>query len=230
MSTYVLVHGSHTGGWIWKHVAERLQRAGHVAYHPSLDGAAERSDALRPEITLDSQGHEIAQLLFYEDLTDVILVGTSTGGMVVARAAEEARDRVGRLIFIDALVPLPGELVATINSRPRRDQSDLAYGPSFEEAQSQSFANVPPELQQWARARYTRHPRLPVDEPVDLARFWSQPWVVDVLRCTQGTHPPEVHQRRTAERLQGTYTEIDSGHYVMLSRIDELTAYLLDRA
>ena len=230
MSTYVLVHGSHVGGWVWKHVAAALRGAGHTVYHPSLDGAAERSYALRPEISLDSQGLELAGLLFYEDLTDVIMVGTSTGGMVVARAAEEVPDRIQRLVFIDALVPVPGELVATINSRPRRDPEDLAYGPSFEERQTTGFGDLPPDLQQWARARYTRHPRVPVDEPVDLNRFWSRDWEVDVLRCTVGSLPPEAHQRRTAERLGGTYAEIDAGHYPMLSHVDQLTTYLLGRA
>ena len=210
MSTFVLVHGSHVGGWAWKHLAARLRAQGHLVYHPSMDGAAERVPGLRPEITLDSQGREVAGLMFYEDLGDVILVGTSVGGMVVARAAEEVPERVGRVVFIDALVPLPGELVATINGRARRDTTDLAYGPSVEESMANGFRGLSPELQAWARPRYTRHPRLPVDEPVDLQRFWSLQWRADVLRCTQGSLPPEAHQRRTAERLGATFEEIDS--------------------
>src|SRR5438105_1715976 len=105
MSTYVLVHGSWTGGWVWKLVAERLRAAGHEVHHPTLDGCAERSDALRSGITLDTQGKEIGDYLFYQDLSDVVLVGTSSGGMVIARAAELARARIRRLVFIDALCP-----------------------------------------------------------------------------------------------------------------------------
>ena len=118
MSTFVLIHGSYQGSWIWKPVAEHLLAAGHAVYRPTLDGSAERHASLRPEITLKSVGREVASLLFYEDLRDVIFVGTSSGGMVVAEAAEHAAERIRRLVFIDALVPLPGERVATINARP----------------------------------------------------------------------------------------------------------------
>ena len=230
MATYVLVHGSHQGGWTWKPVGERLTAAGHVVYRPTLDGSAERKGSVRPEISLKSQGAEIANLLFYEDLTEVIFVGTSTGGMVVCEAAEQAAERIRRLVFIDALVPLPGETVPTINSRPPYDRSQLVYGPPPEEARGRVFAGLPPDVYEWALARYTQQPIAPTDDPVDLRGFWSRSWRVDVLRCTRGGAPPEAHQRRTAEKLGGSYAEIDAGHYAMLSHPDEIARYLLERA
>jgi len=230
MASYVLVHGSFQGGWIWKQVAEKLRAAGHVVYHPSLDGCAERAHTLRKEITLDTQGGEIAGLLFHEDLRDVVLVGTSSGGMVVQRAAELAQDRIKRLVFIDALVPIPGETVSTINGRPAYDPSQLTYGLKPEEVKEKAFADLPPTIREWAVARYTRHPRTPTEEAVDLKAFWAAKWQVDVLRCKRSGAPPEVHQRRTAERLGGKYSEIDSGHYPMLSNTDEVVKYLLEMA
>jgi pimeloyl-ACP methyl ester carboxylesterase len=230
MATYVLIHGSWQGGWIWKPLAAKLRAAGHLVYHPSLDGCAERSHALRKEITLDTQGKEIADLIFYEDLTDVILVGTSSGGMVVARAAEFARDRIRRLVFIDALVPIPGESTSIINSRPLYGGDQLAYGLQPEEARERAFLDLEPTIREWAVARYTMHPRAPTEEPVDLHEFWSQPWQVDVVNCKRSERPPEAHHHRTAERLRGTYREMDSGHYPMLSNTDELADYLLSMA
>ena len=230
MATFVLVHGSWQGGWIWKPVATKLQAAGHVVYHPTLDGCAERSHALRAEITLDTQGGEVAGLLFYEDLSDVILVGTSSGGMVVARAAEMAPERIRRLVFIDALAPIPDETVATINSRPLANSVDLAYGLSPDQVQERAFPDLAPGIREWAAARYTRHPLAPTEAPVDLRAFWSRTWQADVLRCSRSAAPPEAHQRRTAERLKGTYQEIDAGHYPMLSNADEVADYLLARA
>src|SRR5437764_10692756 len=117
MATYVLVHGSYQGGWIWQKVADRLRGAGHRVYAPSLDGCAERKGTVRPGITTETQADEVAQLLFYEDLKDVVLAGTSSGGMVVCRVAELMRDRVGRLVFIDALALLPGEKIGDIVAR-----------------------------------------------------------------------------------------------------------------
>src|ERR1700737_5239717 len=99
MATYVLLHGSYQGAWIWQPGAKLLGAAGHVVYRPTLDGCAERKGALRPEITLASHGAEIANLLFYEDLHDVILVGTSSGGMVVAEGGEHGPGGIRRPVF-----------------------------------------------------------------------------------------------------------------------------------
>ena len=117
MATYVLVHGSYQGGWIWQKVADRLRAAGHRVYAPSLDGCAERKGQVRPGITTETQADEVAQLLFYEDLNDVVLVGTSSGGMVVCRVAELMRERIGRLVFVDALALLNGEKIGDIVTR-----------------------------------------------------------------------------------------------------------------
>ena len=94
MSTYVLIHGSYQGGWIWKPTAEELVKGGHTVYTPTLDGCAERSISVRPGITIKSQAEEISGLLNYQDLTDLILVATSTGGLVTCKVAELSRSRV----------------------------------------------------------------------------------------------------------------------------------------
>jgi len=73
---------------------------------------------MRAGITNSTHGQEIAQLLFYEDLRDVILVGTSAGGMVICRAAEQVPDRIARLVFVDALALMNGEKVGDIVKRP----------------------------------------------------------------------------------------------------------------
>jgi pimeloyl-ACP methyl ester carboxylesterase len=181
-------------------------------------------------LSLGDLGAELADLMFFEDLSDVVLVGTSMGGMVVCSAAERVPERIRRLVFIDALVPLPGETVPTINSRPPYDRAKLVYGPLPAAARGVVYADLEPEMQDWALARYTQQPVAPTDDPVDLRVFWSRDWQVDVLRCSESPAPPEAHQRRTAERLNGSYSELKAGHYPMLSHPTEVTEYLLARA
>jgi pimeloyl-ACP methyl ester carboxylesterase len=227
MATFVLVHGSYQGGWIWKPVATRLRALGHEVYAPTLDGCAERAEQVRAGINTESQADEVAQLLFYEDLNDVVLVGTSSGGMAVCRVAELIPERIGRLVFVDALALLDGEKIRDIVTRSTAVQSGLTAGPSREDAANRLFADLEPPLKEWALERYTQHPIGIYTEGVKLDKFWSMPWQASVVWCKRAPNPGEAHQRRTAEKLQAPFWELDTGHYPMLSMPDELTRMIL---
>ncbi len=227
MATYVLIHGAYQGGWIWKPVATRLRDAGHTVYAPSLDGCGERHHLARPGITVTSQAQEIAQLLFYDDLQDIVLVGTSSGGMVISRTAEMARDRIARLVFVDALALMAGEKVPDIVSRSTPyETTEITKGPSREDAAQRLFADLDPETRAWALARYTLHPLAALEAPMEIDAFWTQSWKATVIYCRHSVNPPEAHQRRAAEQLNAAWHELDAGHYPMLSHPDELTALL----
>ena len=230
MTAFVLIHGAYQGGWIWQPTASRLRAQGHLVLAPSLDGCAERRQSLRPGITTESHAAEIADLLFYEDLSEAVLVGTSAGGMVLCRAAELARERIRRLVFVDALALFPGERIADIVHRSTpRIATALATGPAREDAEARLFADLDPATRAWALARYTLHPIAAMEDPVKLDSFWDTPWRATVIRCLRAANPPEAHHRRTAERLKAPYVELDTGHYPMLSMPDELTRLLIER-
>jgi pimeloyl-ACP methyl ester carboxylesterase len=154
MTTFVLIHGSYQGGWIWQRVATRLRAAGHTVYAPTLDGCAERKQQVRPGITTETHAAEIAELLFYEDVKDVVMVGTSSGGMVLCRAAEAARERIAR-VFVDALALFDGERIRDIVRRSTATPSGLTAGPSREDAETRLFADLDPATRAWVLARYT---------------------------------------------------------------------------
>jgi pimeloyl-ACP methyl ester carboxylesterase len=228
MAAYVLIHGAYQGGWIWQPVAKRLRAEGHLVYAPSLDGCGERHHAVRRGITVGTQGREVAQLLVSEDLTDVVLVGTSSGGMVIVKAAELARDRIARLVFVDALALLPGERVDAIVKRPTAyDTNDVTTGPTKADAESRLFRDLDDRTRLWALARITPHPVAALEAPMEATTFWEQTWPATVIRCRRAVNPPEHHQRRTAERLNATWHELDTGHYPMLSEPEALTRLLL---
>jgi pimeloyl-ACP methyl ester carboxylesterase len=227
MATYVLVHGAYQGGWIWKPVATRLRGAGHLVFAPTLDGCAERAHTIRAGITVGTHAREIAGLLFYEDLRDVVLVGTSSGGMVIQKAAEQARERIARLVFVDALALLPGEKVDEIVRRPSPNQrTEIATGPTRADAETRLFRDLDDSTRAWALERVTLHPVAALEAPMEPTTFWEQPWRATVIRCARAVNPPEAHQRRTADRLGAAWHEIDTGHYPMLSAPDDLTKLL----
>jgi pimeloyl-ACP methyl ester carboxylesterase len=225
MSTFVLIHGSYQGGWIWQRVTTRLRDAGHTVYAPTLDGCAERKHQVRVGITTEDHAAEISELVFYEDLRNVVMVGTSSGGMVLCRAAEAARERIARLIFVDALALFNGERICdivTLTAVP----NGLTTGPTRGDMEHRLLAGLDPATRAWALERYTLHPIGIHDNPVKLESFWANKWRATVIWCRRATNPGEMHQRRTAEWLSAKWLDLDTGHYPMLSMPDELTEIL----
>ena len=108
-ATFVLVHGAWHGGWCWKKLTPLLRAAGHEVYTPTLTGLGDRAHLLSPEIGLNTHIADIAALLEYEDLHNVILVGHSYGGMVITGVADVAAPRLAHLVFLDAFIPQDGQ-------------------------------------------------------------------------------------------------------------------------
>ena len=116
MADYVLVHGGGHGGWCWDRLAPLLRYEGHRVYTPTLTGLGERKHLLTASTDLNTHIADIVGVLDYEDLQDVVLVGHSYGGMVITGVADQARGRIGQLVFLDAAIPRNGE--ALVDTSP----------------------------------------------------------------------------------------------------------------
>ncbi len=224
------------GGWSWRKVAAPLRAAGHLVYAPSLTGCGDRVHLSRPGITIETLGQDIANLLRFEDLHDVTLVATSTGGMAVARAAELEPDRVGRLILVDALIPLAGE--SAVQTVPSHWQGTWEAGVVPEtDAIESSQASVERLMEQLAPDdadavlhRRTTFPRAPMFDPVDLHRFWQGGWPTTVVFCEQTHNPPREVQRRAADLLNAEWRPLNSAHLPFFTHPDELAAIIAERS
>src|SRR5690606_34452571 len=93
-TTFVLVHGAWHGGWCWSRVAKLLRARGHNVYTPTLTGLGERHHLLTADITLQTFVHDIANVLIWEDLSRVTLVGHSFGGLVITGVADLIPERL----------------------------------------------------------------------------------------------------------------------------------------
>ena len=114
MATFVLVHGGWDGGWAWRAVAQALRTAGHDVFTPTLTGSGERVHLASPDVGLPTYILDVSNVLRYEDLHDVIVVGSSYGGMVITGVAEAVPERLSQLIYLDGFVPQDGESVADL--------------------------------------------------------------------------------------------------------------------
>ena len=109
MTTYVLVHGAWHGGWCWRKVRAALEATSADVHTPTLTGLGERAHLASRDISLDTHVSDVLGVLETEDLSEVVLVGHSYGGIVVTAVADRAADRVARLVYLDAVVPRDGQ-------------------------------------------------------------------------------------------------------------------------
>lgn len=103
--TFVIVHGATGGGWDWRGVSEQLTQQGHTAYRPTLTGLGERLHLASESVTLETHIADIVNLIRFEDLHSVILVGHSYGGMVITGVMNAIPERIKHATFLDAAVP-----------------------------------------------------------------------------------------------------------------------------
>ena len=108
MATYVLVHGAFGGAHTWRHVRPLLQAAGQDVFTPALTGIGERWHLSSPQVTLETHVEDIANVLIYWDLIDVVLLGYSYGGRVVSSSLRHIADRVAHLVYLDCSLPSEG--------------------------------------------------------------------------------------------------------------------------
>jgi pimeloyl-ACP methyl ester carboxylesterase len=122
--TFVYVHGAWNGGF-WLKSIERLLRAqGHEVYRPTLTGLGERVHLAHRDIDLDIHIQDIVNVIVWEELRDVVLVGRSYGGMVIAGVVDRVPERIKRVIYLDAFLPTDGESLLEISKTKPKVQSD----------------------------------------------------------------------------------------------------------
>jgi pimeloyl-ACP methyl ester carboxylesterase len=112
--TIVIVHGAWGGAWAFKRVEAMLRDKGYNVYRPQLTGLGDRVHLARPDIGLSTHIEDVVNMILFEDLHDITLVGHSYGGMVITGVADRVPDRIKRLVYLDALLPNDGESVNTI--------------------------------------------------------------------------------------------------------------------
>ncbi len=233
MATYVLVHGSAHGGWCYQELARLLRAQGHDVYTPTLTGLGERAHLLSADVDLELHVTDVANVLFYEDLHDVVLVGHSYGGLVITGAADRAIDRVGHLVFLDAITPVNGESlldfgggVETVRDTLRVvDGVELVLFPGTGPLPTHGLTD--PDQIAWAAPRLTPHPWKTYLQPLEL-RNESAVWAIPQTHIVASPPLAEQHpERLAAARDAGRVFFIDTGHDVMMTEPDAVADILL---
>lgn len=216
---FVLVHGAWHGGWCWRRVAPLLRAAGHEVHAPTLTGLGDRAHLAHRKIDLETHIADVVGVLEMEDLANVVLVGHSYAGMVIAGAADRAPARIGRLVYIDAFVPAHGQCVLDFwSAEGRADLEARAAASGFiPPTPLPTYGVTRPEDLAWAEPRIRPHP----------FGTWTQPLLLKngetrvpraYIRCTDPARPVfDQFSRRLRADPAWAYREIASGHDCMIA-------------
>lgn len=234
-AAFVLVHGAWHGGWCWKKVKARLEKDGHVVHTPTLTGLGERAHLIRADVGLDTHIQDIAAVLEYEDLRNVVLVGHSYGGMVITGVADKAPDRVAQLIYLDAFLPENGKALSDYTPRPPASASPPAAAPPSDfrvapRSTVEEFGVRDPADIAWARARLTPQSGKTFGQPLQLSAPIRTSIKRAYIQCTDDS-PWFVEAAARAKREGFTSrTLFGGGHDAMISEPDRLSALLRELA
>ncbi|HEX5417622.1 MAG TPA: alpha/beta hydrolase [Chloroflexota bacterium] len=243
MATYVLVPGFWLGGWAWSEVSDTLRAAGHRVYPVTLTGLGERVHLGGPQVNLDTHTADVANLLRYEDLREVVLVGHSYAGNVITMVADQVPERIARLVYVDTW-PLPDgvsqfdanspedqkaqqELVATKGEGwrlPMPSWEDLNWG--------NELRGLGEAERRHMRERAVDQPFNTTTQPVRLTNPARDALPKTVIWCSMG--PAEVqgwmaaHPTFFSELTKPGWQVIEfpTGHWPMFSRPRELAELL----
>jgi pimeloyl-ACP methyl ester carboxylesterase len=236
MATFVIVHGAWGGAYSWNRwVVPKLRDAGHTVFAPTLTGLGERAHLASPDVTLDTHVQDVANVLFYEDLNDVILVGHSYGGMVITGVAGRAPERLSQLVYLDAFVPEDGQSLTDLTGpegAARTRAAADAEGDGWRVPGMPPAPNTPADLLEWTMPRRNMQPIRTFTEPVRLPRGPIRLHRTYVY-CSDKGQPRDAFAKFAA-RLRSDpawrYYDVPTGHNLMYSAVDETVRVLREVA
>lgn len=234
MTTFVLVAGSYHGGWCWSEVAALLRAGGHDVHAPTLTGLGDRAHLHGPQVRLATHVEDLARLVHYEDLHDVVIVAHSYGGVPAGGVVDRMPERFSHAVYFDALIPRDG--AATVDLLP------APFGAYFtDRAGADGRIPLAPDsvlrwgldghpLLSWVQERLTDQPTATFTDPLPMRAAVEEagPLPVYVYATVKPTVDLFTGHAEHARTTPGwIYREIDAPHDYMITH-PEQTAGLLD--
>jgi pimeloyl-ACP methyl ester carboxylesterase len=229
--TFVLVHGAWHGGWCWRRVCDLLQNKGHKVFAPTMTGLGERSHLMSRDVVLDTHIADIVNVIKWEDLRGICLVGHSYGGWPVSGALEEVLDRVASVVYLDAFVPEDGQRGLDLASEFSRKGilEAIAKGAASNPPPKAEIFHVNEKDRAWVDSKLTPQPVGVALTPIKLTGAREKLAKKTYIRAPVYPQPAfdTYYAARKADASWRTY-EVDGGHDVMVDRPERLVEILLE--
>ena len=230
--TFVLVHGAWHGGWCWRRVADQLERKGHKVFTPTLTGLCDRSHLLTKDVNVAMHATDVVNLVKWEGLKDIVLVGHSYAGIVVTEVAERIGPQIASIMFLDAFYPGPGDSLFSMGSdavkkliSEAQSRGDLALKPI-----PAAVFNVNEKDRAWIDAQCTPQPLATfLDKTAATGGREKVPKKSYVRAKGYNSVPFDTGLAKSKTAGWRTY-EVPCGHDVMVDMPDRLVEILLEVA
>jgi pimeloyl-ACP methyl ester carboxylesterase len=223
--TFVLIPGAFCGAWCWRRVSDRLEKQGHKVYSLTLTGLADRSHLLSKDVNLDMHIADIANLLEWEDLSDICLVAHSYGGFPASGALERIGNRVSSFVMVDALKPDDGQSVL---ATPPQDGAISRPPPKA--VPPNAFHD--PKDAAWFLSKMTPQAIGTFLQPVKLSGARERVAKKTYIRLPMFPSPAmdKAFAESKTDKSWTVFENTTSGHMIMINEPDWLTGVLLKAA
>lgn len=239
MANFLLVHGAWHGAWCWQRVLPRLMGAGHRAHAVTLTGVGERAHLLHPGIDLETHITDVTAAMDAEEMDEVVLVVHSYAGMLGTAVADRRPERLRHLVYLDAVLPKPGESWSSTHaSATRQARIDAAQAHPLHAfpAPDPAVFGLSDADHAWVQRRQTPHPGGPYSHALDFdpQRVASVPR--SFINCTTpalGTIDVSRQRMRDPKFWDGAWLpgsqviDMLTGHDPMVSDPEGLVQHLL---
>jgi pimeloyl-ACP methyl ester carboxylesterase len=214
VAVVVLAHGAWSSAWAWKKVRPLMAAAGHQFFAPSYTGLGERAHLANPSVDLETHIQDVLGVLKFEDLRNVVLIGHSYGGMVATGVADRARDRIAKLIYLDAFVPKDGQSLADLVPAEQRQRmlDSVKAGDGWRVAPNPSSPDTSPQDLEWITKYRVPQSIKCFDQPLGLQAELTVPRVF--IQCMRYADKGPFSQFATRAKNEAgwkTY-ELDASH------------------
>ncbi|MBC7711176.1 MAG: alpha/beta hydrolase [Rhizobacter sp.] len=238
MATFVLVPGAWHGGWCYRDTAKALRTQGHTVFTPTLSGNGERNHQNHEGITLETHIRDVIGVFTAEELSDVVLLGHSYGGMVITGVADRIPEKIKQLIYLDAFVPENGDtLSGLLDKALPKDIADVFHGAFYGSAgadNSQLMAPIPAamfgiklENQAWVDRRCNAQALATFEVPLLLSGKGANLPKHFLLADAWDPSPFRYFAAKLAGQPQWTQSKLPSSHDVMVDMPHELATEIV---
>lgn len=228
MATFVLVHGAWHGAWCWRRVARLLVGNGHEIFTPTLTGLGERSHLLTPDINVGTHILDVVNEMKWQQLSDVVLVGHSYGGMVISGVAEQMEKSIAAFVMLDAFMPESGQSVVDMQPPGPREAilAAASQGATTLRPRPAEFFKVNEKDRAWVDAQCTPQPIQCFLQKLTLTGARER--IANKAYIRAAGHPSPYFDAGLARARAKNWRihEVPCGHDIMLDMPERLTEIL----